>query len=97
MTTWLITRHPGAIEWMQRRGIAYDRHERHLDAACVQAGDLVIGTLPVPLAAQVCDRGARYAHLNLDLPEILRGVELTADQLDACGARLEDFLVMSGS
>lgn len=97
MTTWLITRHPGAVEWMQRRGITYDQHARHLDPGCVEAGDLVIGTLPVPLAAQVCERGARYAHLNLDLPERLRGVELTADQLDACNARIQEFRIVPAS
>jgi CRISPR-associated protein Csx16 len=39
----------------------------------VQPGDLVIGTLPAQIAARICERGGRYQHLTLDLPENLRG------------------------
>lgn len=91
--TWLVTRHPGATEWMDRHGIAFDCHVRHLDPHAVRAGDVVIGTLPVQLAAEVCANGARYLNLSLDLPESLRGVELSALQLDACNGRVEEFRV----
>lgn len=79
---------------MQHRGIVYDRHVRHLDVGGVRAGDIVIGTLPVPLAAQVCSLGASYRHLTLDLPESLRGSELGVEELDACSARIEEFRVV---
>lgn len=68
----------------------------HLDPDTIQAGDTVLGTLPVNIAAEICDRGARYFHLSLDLPEELRGHELTVEQMDACGARLTPYIVTKG-
>jgi CRISPR-associated protein Csx16 len=93
MTTWFITRHRGAVEWAARHGIAVDQWVAHLDPADVQAGDVVVGTLPVNLAAEVCAHGARYLNLSLDLPAEARGRELTAEDLERYGATLEEFIV----
>ena len=93
MTTYLITRHPGAVEWVLRQGVSADAVLTHLDPSRIQAGDTVIGTLPVHLAAAVCARGAKFVSLTLDLPPALRGRELKVDDLEACGARLEAFVV----
>ncbi len=88
---WFVSRHPGAVEWAQRHGLRIDRFVPHLDPDAVASGDTVIGTLPVHLAARLCERGANYLHLSLDLPPAWRGRELTADELDAAGARLDAF------
>lgn len=93
MSTWFISRHPGALEWVKRHGLQVDQYATHLDPASVQPGDTVIGSLPVNLAAAVCQRGARYLHLSLELPAHLRGHELSADQLDALGARVQAYRV----
>lgn len=93
MTTHFVTRHPGALAWAHAQGIAYDAHIEHLDVETIAAGDTVIGSLPVHLAAEVCARGARYFNLSIDLPASLRGRELDAATLAACGARLEEYLV----
>lgn len=90
-TTWFVSRHPGAVEWAARQGIEVDKRVAHLDVDQVQAGDTVIGVLPVHLAAAVCARGARYLHLSLDLPPAMRGRELSADEMARCGARLEEY------
>jgi CRISPR-associated protein Csx16 len=47
MTTWFISRHPGVIAWAEQQGLHVDIQASHLDPAQVQAGDTVIGTLPV--------------------------------------------------
>ena len=91
MTTWFISRHAGALQWMQHCGIAFDQHAPLLDPALVQSGDIVIGTLPINLAAQVCERGAAYWHLSLELPPEARGRELSAEELMALGATLQQF------
>ncbi|WP_110620035.1 CRISPR-associated protein Csx16 [Thioalkalivibrio sp. ALE21] len=92
-TTYLVTRHPGAVEWAERRGMPIDRCIPHLNPSILQPGDCVLGTLPIHLAARVCARGARYLHLSLDIPPELRGQELDADTLDTCNARLEEYRV----
>jgi CRISPR-associated protein Csx16 len=91
MTTWFVTRHPGAIEWAAQQGLRVDRQVSHLEPAHVQAGDTVIGTLPIHLAAAVCSQGARFYNLSLDLPVHWRGRELSAAELLQCNARLEHF------
>lgn len=93
MTTWFISRHPGAIAWAQEQGLRVDRLAAHLDVELVQPGDVIIGTLPVNLVAQVCALGAGYLNLSLTLPADWRGRELSADELRACNARLEAYQV----
>ncbi|MEW5977189.1 MAG: CRISPR-associated protein Csx16 [Acidobacteriota bacterium] len=92
-STLFVTRHAGAREWAARQGIAVDRIVEHLDPAEIQAGDLVIGTLPVHLAAEVCSRGARYWHLVLELPAERRGLELTAQDMQRFSARVAEYRV----
>jgi len=93
MTTLFISRHPGALEWAAEEGIIVDAAIAHLDPDTVQPGDVVIGTLPIHLAARVCQRGGRYLHLSLELPPEWRGRELSAADLRRFGARLEEFQV----
>lgn len=95
MTTYFVSRHPGACEWAAGEGITVDTVIAHLDPEVIQPGDVVIGTLPVHLAAQVCQHGGRFLHLSLDVPPEWRGRELTAADLRQCGARLEEYQVMS--
>ena len=94
MTTWFISRHPGALDWARRQGLAVDRWVPHLQPGDVSPGDTVAGTLPVQLAADVCARGARYLHLHVDLPPQDRGRELDAEELERLGARLEPYEVI---
>lgn len=91
MTTFFVSRHPGAVDWAQRHGLRVDAWVMHLDPQKVGAGDTVIGSLPLHLAAAVCARGARFLHLTLDIPAEWRGRELSADDLETAGARLEEF------
>lgn len=91
MTTWFVTRHPGAIEWAARQGLQVDLRIDHLDPEVISAGDTVIGILPINLAARVCARGARFFNLSLNVPVEARGRELDADELQIYGARLEQY------
>jgi CRISPR-associated protein Csx16 len=93
MTTFFVSRHPGAAEWARRQGLLVNVWVAHMDPKKVGAGDTVIGSLPLHLAAQVCACGARFLHLSLDIPAEWRGRELNADELEMAGARLEEFFV----
>jgi len=97
MSTYFITRHPGAHQWASEAGIAVDAVLDHLDPARVQPGDRVIGILPVHLAADVCRRGGRYFNLSLDLPPEARGRELSAEEMQRYGARVEEFIVRAAT
>ena len=91
-----VSRHPGAIEWARQYPWAVRaRFVPHLEIEDIRAGDVVIGTLPVNLAAEVCARGARYLHLSISLTAGQRGTELTARELDAADACLVPYEVIA--
>ena len=94
MTTYLVSRHPGAWAWAAEEGIPIDRLVEHLDPGAIQPGDCVVGTLPINLAAAVCERGGRYLHLAMHLSRQSRGQELTPERMRAYGARLEEYRVV---
>ena len=93
MTTFFISRHPGAIEWVNQQGIAIDRFEAHLHLDDVAAGDTVVGTLPIPMVFALSQKGVRYLHLSVELPASFRGQELSAEQMMALGASLQGYKV----
>ncbi|WP_461601614.1 CRISPR-associated protein Csx16 [Aeromonas rivipollensis] len=90
---YLISRHPGAIAWCQRQPLVIDVVLPHLDPVFICTGDWVIGTLPLPMVAEVQRFGARYLHLSVPVPPELRGQELSADQLEQLGASLIEYRV----
>lgn len=91
MTVWFISRHSGAIDWLATKGLKADRCVPHLYPEQLTTGDTVIGSLPINMVADLCARGVRYLHISLHLPPELRGVELSPEQLEQLGARLEEF------
>lgn len=94
MLTWFVSRHGGAIDWIKQIGIPIDRFCHHLSEVSVAPGDVVMGTLPVHMAAQVCAQGAYFFELVIDLPESFRGRELDKDALLRFNARLVPFMVV---
>lgn len=93
MTVYFVSRHAGAKEWAALQGLTCDVCVPHLDPVLVKEGDVVIGTLPINLAAIVCEQGGRYFHLSLELPLEARGKELSPSDLQKYGAKLEEFVV----
>lgn len=73
MSTWFVSRHPGAIAWLKSQGLSCDYCVEHMDPKAISPGDVVIGLLPAHLAAEVCDRGALYLHISPDLTREQRG------------------------
>jgi CRISPR-associated protein Csx16 len=87
MADYFVTGHRGALDWAARRGIVA-QPVAHFDPAIVRPGDRVLGSLPAHLAAAVNAAGGRYLHLLMDLPPEARRRELSADEMEAFGARL---------
>ena len=94
MSIYLVSRHQGAIEWMKHMGHHYDEHLTHLnDYDKLSKGDVVVGSLPINIVADLAERGVSYMHLSLYIPEHLRGIELSAEQLSNLNAKLEAYKV----
>lgn len=92
---YLVTRHPGALDWLKRHVQHPYIHVTHLtDLSLIKWGDCVMGTLPLYLIAGICNRGARYFHLEVVLPDYLRGTELSAQQLTEMDAALVEYSVL---
>lgn len=89
-----VTRHAGALDWLAEKMQESFVHLAHLhDVVFLFPGDVVVGTLPVNLIADINARGAHYYHLTMDLPYDLRGQELTAAQLTQLNAQLVEYYV----
>lgn len=90
MTTYFVSRHPGALDWAARQALAATPIA-HLNLNIIKAGDVVIGTLPIQHVAAVNKRGARYFHLEMDIPADQRGANLSADDMERFGAKLVEY------
>ncbi|MGV6817467.1 MAG: CRISPR-associated protein Csx16 [Thiotrichales bacterium] len=91
MTRYFITRHQGAVDWASTHGHPVDKTLSHLDPERINPGDIIYGTLPINLVAEINERGARYFHLSLQLTPDQRGRELSAEDLEHACARLEEY------
>jgi len=93
MSTFFITRHAGTKAWVEQQGFSVDAIVEHLDISNIVPGDKVLGTLPVHVAAAVCDLGGRYFHLSMDVPATRRGTEFDAEDMRTFSARLEEYAI----
>jgi CRISPR-associated protein Csx16 len=91
--TVFVSRHPGAKDWLEA-------HHPELAKTCeyvTQAtpsdleGKIVVGTLPVNLAA-LC---REYWNLDMQIPLDTRGKELTREDMEKFGAKLTRYKVLS--
>ena len=93
MSVWFVSRHPGAIAWAKTQNLGITHWRTHLSIDEVAPGDIVIGTLPVHLAAQVCERKARFIALTINVPQSQRGTEISLDQMKSLNCSLQEFFV----
>jgi CRISPR-associated protein Csx16 len=96
MQTIFVSRHSGAIEWVKKQGLTIDEFVTHLDQGIrLDPGDIVIGTLPINLVAQLNEKGVHYVHCALELTPSYRGRELSAADMEHFGGCLRSFHVAS--
>ncbi|WP_424406037.1 CRISPR-associated protein Csx16 [Pasteurella sp. PK-2025] len=93
MAVWFVSRHQGAMDWIKAQHIHIDHWVSHLEIHRIQENDIVIGTLPLHMVAQICEKGARFYCLSIHLQEAQRGQELTATQLKVQQCTLQPFFV----
>lgn len=107
MKTIIVTRHPGALEWLRKHypelfETTY-QEDPAVDLEVVEpivvahadpagvAGNRVIGVLPFHLAALA----AEYWNLDISVPAEARGKELTCADMERYGARLTRYVVFT--
>lgn len=91
---YFISRHQGAIDWIRQQSTwSIDHFVSHLNPEAIQPGDVVIGTLPLHLAAAVCARGAKFYFLSLNVGFADRGGEYSATEMEQLGCHLQQFEV----
>lgn len=91
MTTWVVTRHQGAIDWLHYHNIQADHWVSDLIIDVPQTGDTIIGNLPIHHVATLNQRGVRYIHLQIDTPPDLRGHELTDTEIHRLNGSLVEY------
>ena len=97
MTTYFISRHQGALEWIKKQGITVDLCLSHIEPEQIKKGDTILGTLPINIVAMINQQGANYLHLSLQLPADKRGQELTVQEMEQYQAKLEAYEVIKKS
>ena len=88
-----ITRHSATSSWLQERIPSIEIFS-HLDDSLIdklKIGDTVVGVLPINIVEKLTRRKVIYQHFTLDLPETMRGKELTKLEIEQFGARLEAY------
>lgn len=85
----IITRHASMVEFLQKNGIVGEVIS-HVDNISQIEGKDVFGILPINMAANV-NSITTIGFTNL--PQEMRGKELTLEQMEEFGAYLETFKV----
>jgi len=88
MTTYIVSRHKGAIQWLKNKGfdgVVVDQ----IDSSMVKAGDMVIGVLPLLLVHELVNMGVNVIILQLpEVPREQRGKELTVEDMNRYNAKV---------
>jgi CRISPR-associated protein Csx16 len=89
----IVTRHQGLLRWLEAHHpelMAGAEVLPHITAAEQIRGKVVVGNIPMALAAEA----ALVMAPTYEVPAELRGQELTAEQLEQLGCHLEAFQVV---
>ena len=85
---YFISRHTGAKEWIMEKGIVINKFIEHLNILDLEAGDTVIGSLPINIIANLTQKNIKYIHIELNVNIDQRGKELTKGDLNNLNAKL---------
>ena len=92
MTDYFISRHKGAIEWAKPL-LPAARFLSEVPSEDLHSGDCVYGTIPIDIAATLCASQVRVFALVFDRNGLVRGNELSADELRLRNAHFEEYVV----
>jgi putative CRISPR-associated protein (TIGR02620 family) len=85
MSTKIITRHRGAIAWLESKGIKGEVIEQ-ASPSDFNEGDEIYGVMPIQLIAEGIEKGCDMNIIVLPkIPREMRGKELTAEEMEELG------------
>ena len=96
MTSYLITRHSGAIDWAKQQNLKIDKVLSHINEINIErlsSNDKIYGNLPLHIINTLCEKNIEYWNLDLDIPLALRGKDLNLKEMNNCHARIERYTV----
>ena len=92
-----IANQPGIKDWITLKGIkaSFISHLTDDDIELALKGTTFIGDLPLDMVAKIYDqhREMKFVFLDVRIPAELKGVELSAEQMDKLGAKLVGYKV----
>mgnify|MGYP000384626105 CR=1 FL=1 len=88
MSNLIVARHAGLVEWFRRRGIEGECIT-HVSYPEQIEGKIVFGVLPIHLAALT----DMVIAVEMWMTPKQRSRELSADEMDGCGARMRAYRV----
>lgn len=90
MKTIIVTRHPGALDWLQKHHPELGEADVVSHASADQiTGVRVVGVLPIDLAA-LC---GEYWHLSMEVPPEYRGKELSCEDMERFGCSIRRYSI----
>ena len=89
--TIFVSRHPGAIAWIQKHHPEFGEAKviGHATPGDIK-GNRIIGVLPVDLASLA----GEYWHLTMRLPPEARGKELSLEEMEQYGCSIERYEIV---
>lgn len=87
---YLVSRHPATIDWIKEQ-THIDQVVEHLNTEIIPQRDTDVRTLPVQLAAELCERSGKYLHFKLNFPKEMRGKELSYGTLQQCEVQSTEY------
>jgi CRISPR-associated protein Csx16 len=87
---YIVSRHEGAVEWLKSNFKGFEKGElkSHIKPEEIK-GNIIVGTLPIHLA----ELAKEYFHIILNLPAEARGKELTKEDMNEYGAKLQKYKI----
>jgi len=90
MKTIIVTRHKGALKWLQKYHPEFKdcKVNDHVSPEDLK-GNIVVGVLPVHLASMCVE----YWHMEMDVPREYRGKELSLEDMERFGCHITRYNV----
>lgn len=93
---YLVSRQQETVDALRSDNVAFDKIISHFNPAIVKPGDVVLASLPLPIAAKVCAKGGIYKHVEITRPANIHG-DLTSAEILKYGYQINQYDIIGMS